>query len=67
MLDSCQLGVVEGLWIGELDFWGFRVLVLLCLESRGAGMSGLFPGALWLGMGLLLLLIEKHVNISKFA
>ena len=57
--------------MGEFEFWGFGVLVFSCFEFRGAGMGGLFPGGLatfeiW-GEGLLLLLIEKHVNISKFA
>ena len=33
VLDSCCLGVVG-------------VLVLLCFESQGAGMGGLFPGGL---------------------
>ena len=70
MLDSCRLGVVGGLWMGELDFWGLGVLVLLWLESSGLGWGGFFPKGLaafeiW-GMGLLLLLIEKHVNIFKF-
>ena len=36
----------EALDGGELEFWGFGVLVLFCFESLGLGWVGLFPGGL---------------------
>ena len=64
-----SVGVRRGAPDGELEFWGFEILVLLCFGSRGAGMGGLFSwgpcGFLDLGGGALVI-ADRKTCISKF-